>query len=311
MGTPKRSDAVRRALRLSLALNGGYMLVELIVGFTSGSLALLSDAAHMFSDSAALLLALLVAELTRKPAIPKRSFGLLRAEALGAFTNGLLLLAACGLIIFHAIERLAGEAPPFPALPVMIVAAIGLAINLGSAWLLARSDRDNINVRGALAHMMADALGSVGALLAAFLAWGWGYNFADPLISLGIAALILITTWRLLRDASHALLDFVPREVDPSQIRAALEAIEGVSTVHELHLWGMGRQTVLTAHLVTKPGVSSKALLCRAETLLRDDLGIAHTTLQLDDVDTSPCAQVNCPLFRETQATPAHHGHRH
>ncbi len=287
------------------------MLVELIVGFTSGSLALLSDAAHMFSDSAALLLALLVAELVRRPAIPERSFGLLRAEALGAFTNGLLLLVACGLIVFHAIERLAGEPPPFPALTVMIVAAIGLAINLGSAWLLARSDRHNINVRGALAHMLADALGSVGALLAAFLAWGWGMHFADPLISLGIAALILLTTWRLLRDASHALLDFAPPEVDPGQIRAALEAIDGVAAVHELHLWGMGQQTVLTAHLVTRAGIASQALLCRAEALLREDLGITHTTLQIDDVDATPCAQVKCPLFREIEATPPHHGHRH
>ncbi len=310
MGPPERSSAVRRALRLSLALNGGYMLVELIVGFTSGSLALLSDAAHMFSDTAALLLALIVAELAQRPAIPKRSFGLLRAEALGAFTNGLLLLGACGLIAFHAIERLAGDPPPFPALTVMIVAAIGLVINLGSAWLLARSDRHNINVRGALAHMLADALGSVGALLAAFLAWGWGMHFADPLISLGIAALVLFTTWRVLRDACHALLDFAPREVDPSQIRTALENIEGVAAVHELHLWGMGRQTVLTAHLVTTPGIASRVLLGRAEALLREDLGIAHTTIQIDDVGATPCAQVKCPLFREATTT-LHHGHHH
>ncbi len=315
----KRSDPIRRALRLSLALNGGYMLVELVVGLVSGSLALLSDAAHMFSDSAALLLALVVAELARRPASPGRSFGLLRAEALGAFTNALLLLGACGLIVVHATERLAGDPPPFPAVPVMIVAAIGLVINLGSAWLLARADRDNINIRGALAHMLADALGSVGALAAAFLAWGWGWHFADPLISLGIAALIVISAWRVLRDATHALLDFAPPEVDPSQIRSALEALDGVAELHELHLWGMGSQTVLTAHLVARPGIAAATVLRQAEALLQEEHGILHTTLQIDDGDARPCAQVRCPLFREGLAEAklhanhhhGHHGHSH
>ncbi|MCA9657546.1 MAG: cation transporter [Myxococcales bacterium] len=311
----RRVDPVRRALRLSLVLNGAYMLIELGVGFYSGSLALLSDAAHMFSDSAALLLALVVAELARRPASPGRSFGLLRAEVLGAFTNALLLLGACALIVVHAIERLASEPPPFPAVPVLVVAVIGLGVNLGSAWLLARADRQNLNVRAALAHMLADALGSVGAIAAALLAWRWGLHLADSVISLLLAALIGVSAWRVLRDAAYALMDFAPPESDPARVRTALEGIDGVAAVHELHLWGMGGQTVLTAHLVAAPGIAGHDLLRAAEALL-DELGIRHSTLQIDDQGRAPCRQLHCPLFRERAEAGAHahhhhHGHAH
>lgn len=310
MSAQHQGDRVRRALRLSLALNGGFMVVELGVGFYAGSLALLSDAAHMFSDTAALLLALVVAELARRPASPRRTFGLLRAEVLGAFTNALLLLGACALIVFHAVDHLVGETPPFPAVPVLVVAVIGLFVNLGSAWVLARADRHNLNVRAALAHMLADALGSVGAITAAGLAWGWDLHVADPLISLLIAALIAVSAWRVLRDSTQVLLDFAPPTIDPAAVRAALLAVDGVAAIHELHVWGMGDQTVLTAHLVRTPAIASDELLSRAEAALRDQLGIVHSTLQIDECGPV-CRQLECPLFHEDEPHVGHHGHGH
>ncbi|MCA9638629.1 MAG: cation transporter, partial [Myxococcales bacterium] len=251
MSAQHQGDRVRRALRLSLALNGGFMVVELGVGFYAGSLALLSDAAHMFSDTAALLLALVVAELARRPASPRRTFGLLRAEVLGAFTNALLLLGACALIVFHAVDHLVGETPPFPAVPVLVVAVIGLFVNLGSAWVLARADRHNLNVRAALAHMLADALGSVGAMIAAALILGFGWQWADPVVSLFVAALVLWGAWKVVAASTRVLLDFAPSALDAARVQRALEALDGVETVHHVHVWGPGdTRALVTAHVV-------------------------------------------------------------
>lgn len=304
-------DRVRPALRRALALNGGFMVVELVVGLWSGSLALTSDAAHMFGDTAALALALVVAELARRPRSPGRTFGLLRSEALGAFANALLLLAACVVIVAHAVEHVVHGPPPFPALPVLAVAVLGLLINLGSALALARSDSANINVRGALLHMLADALGSIGAILAALLAWRWDLRLADPIISLGIAALITAGAVAVLRDAAAALLDFTPRGVDDARIAGALAAVPGVAAVHELHLWAIGPSPLLTAHLVPAAGASPAALLAEAERVLRDEHGIHHSTLQVDP-PADACPQEACPLFADPPAEPhGHHGHPH
>lgn len=304
-------DRVRRALRRALALNGGFMVVELLVGLWSGSLALTSDAAHMFGDTAALALALVVAELARRPRSPGRTFGLLRSEALGAFANALLLLAACVVIVAHAAEHIVHGPPTFPALPVLAVAVLGLLINLGSALVLARSDSGNINVRGALLHMLADALGSIGAILAALLAWRWDLRLADPIISLGIAALIAFGALAVLRDAATALLDFTPRGVDDARIAQALAGVPGVAAVHELHLWAIGPSPLLTAHLVPAAGASPAALLAEAERVLRDEHGIHHSTLQVDPPADTACPQEACPLFADPEAPPDNPGHHH
>jgi cobalt-zinc-cadmium efflux system protein len=302
---------VRRALRWSLVLNGVFLIVEAGVGFWSGSLALLSDAAHMVSDVSALALALVVAELARRPASSGRTFGLVRAEVLGAFVNALLLGGACVLLASHSIQRLYTGATEFHAHPVLIVGVLGLLINLGSAWMLARSDRDNLNVRGALAHMLADALGSVGAILAALLASVFDMHAADPVLGLLICALILFGTWGVLRDSTRVLLDFVPDNLPQDRVEAALRAIRGVRTIHELHLWSTGSRTILTAHLVPEVGADAPALLAEAEHVLRGHLGIHHTTIQIDPAGAEACEQQACPLLQESPVATHHHHHHH
>ncbi len=300
---------VRTALRWSLLLNGVFLFVEAGVGFWSGSLALLSDAAHMVSDVSALALALVVAELARRPASSGRTFGLVRAEVLGAFVNALLLGGACVLLASQAISRLYSGATDFHAQPVLIVGILGLLINLGSAWMLARSDRDNLNVRGALAHMLADALGSVGAIAAALLASMFDMHAADPILSLLICVMILFGTWSVLRDSTRVLLDFVPENLPQERVEAALQGIAGVRTVHELHLWSTGSRTILTAHLVPELGADPCAMLVEAEHILRGHLGIHHTTIQIDPAGADGCEQQACPLLQDAPLNPHQHHH--
>lgn len=299
----------RGALRLTLALNLGFLLVEAVVALITGSLALLSDAAHMIGDVLALAIALVAAELAGRPLRRGRTYGFARAEALGAFANALLLVGACALIIRSAVDRLLTGATHFEPAPVLVVGVLGLLINLGSALVLARSARDNIGIRGALIHMLADALGSVGAILAAVFAAAWGIHAADSWASLAIAALILWSTWGVLRDATTSLLDFAPAGLPQERVEAALRGLDGVQELHELHLWSIGGSAVLTAHLVPRPGAAPGDLLARAEHVLREHLGVVHTTIQIDD--PGPCAQRSCPLFDEDLVQLRAHGHHH
>jgi cobalt-zinc-cadmium efflux system protein len=276
-----------RALLLALGLNGSFLLVELVVGLWSGSLALLSDAAHMASDVGALLLALGAARIAQRAASGRQTFGWRRAEPLGAFVNGLVLVAVSAWIVWEAAHRI-GDPPDIPGLPVLVVGVIGLAINLGSAWVLARADRDNLNVRGALLHMMADALGSVGAIAAA-IAMMAGFPLADPIVSVAIALLVLWGTWGLLRDSTSVLLQFAPANVNVDEIRRTLTEHEGVDAVHDLHVWTLdGRSTVLTAHLDARAGADRDCLCQEVSRTLRDTLGVAHVTLQVT-LSGTPC----------------------
>lgn len=283
----------RRALTWALVLNGAFLVIEVVVGFATNSLALLSDAAHMVTDVGALSLALGVAFLARRAPSPARSFGLLRAEVLGAFVNGIILAVACFSIFREAIERMLGEPVHVAPWPVMITGAIGLAINLGSAWHLYRSDSEGLNVRGALAHMLADALGSLAAMIAAVGVW-LGFPQADPVASLVIGALVLWGTWRLLKDATRVLLDFAPAGVDAEAVLRELQAVEGVTDVHELHLWSVdGREPILSAHIVFDDRVAATDLRVSVEELLSRRFKIRHTTLQ---TEPRPCG-TPCALF--------------
>ncbi len=296
-GSGQADAAGRKALTWALVLNGAFLVIEVVVGFATNSLALLSDAAHMVTDVGALSLALAVAFLARRAPSPTRSFGLLRAEVLGAFVNGIILAVACVSIFREAIERMFGEPVHVAPWPVMITGAIGLAINLGSAWHLYRSDSTGLNVRGALAHMLADALGSVAAMLAAIGVW-LGFPLADPIASLVIGALVLWGTWRLLKDATRVLLDFAPSGVDAEAVLRELEAVDGVTDVHELHLWSVdGREPILSAHIVYDERVLATDLRLRVEELLARRFHIKHTTLQ---TEPRPC-EAPCALFEGVQ----------
>lgn len=305
----------RRALTLSLVLNLSYLVVELGAGLYTGSLALLSDAAHMVSDVAALALALLAAHFARRPATQSHTYGLLRAEILGAFFNAVILLVACLFIFKEAIERLVSGPPPVPGWPVFGVATVGLLINLGSAWILWRSERHggtNLNVRGALVHMLADALGSVGAMVSALLTIFGGFASADAAASIVIGALVLYGTWGILRDSTRVLLEAAPPDVHQGEVCAALLELDGVASVHDLHIWSIGSgQTILTAHVGLRPAVSPSDVLCRAQTLLRQRFRLSHSTLQVEPSDAATCRQVNCGLLANHDPDHDDEPHRH
>lgn len=309
-GQPAYKAAIR-ALTAALVLNGGFLIIEAGLGWWTGSLALLSDAAHMVSDVGALILALGATHLAQRAASPNRSFGFMRAETLGAFVNGLALVVACGFIFYEAIDRLTHGAPHVQAWPVLAAGIVGLAINLGSAWALHRADGDNINIRGALLHMMADALGSAGAIAAAVFLW-FGIQVADSIISLFIGALVLWGAWRLLREATYILLQFAPAGVKVHAVEEALRGIEGVADVHELHCWTLdGQEAILSAHIVGDKGTSPTALRTQAEALLHETFGVHHTTLQVECEAPACCEQPGCPLASRVGTGHHHHGHAH
>ncbi|MFK7928259.1 MAG: cation diffusion facilitator family transporter [Myxococcota bacterium] len=279
----------RMALAWALGLNGLFLFVELGVGLWSGSLALLSDAAHMLSDVAALALALGAAQLARTRPSSTMTYGLGRAEILGAFSNGILLVVACGWITWEAVSRLLGAPPDVPGWPVLIVGIIGLLINLGSAAALWRTDKDNLNVRAALAHMLADALGSVGAIIAAGLLF-LNISSADAWISLVIAIIVMWGAVRILKDSGRVLLELPPTRVKVADVRDALLALDGVIALHDLHVWTVdGATPLVSVHLVVTAteGVTERA----HEALLA--FGAEHSTLQLE-TDGTDCAQADC-----------------
>ncbi len=271
-----------RALGLVLGFNTFFLLVEAGVGWWSGSLALLSDAAHMLSDVAGLLLAFLAARISLRRGALAQTFGLKRVEVLGAFVNGLMLLLGSGWIVLEAVRRLLGESPEIPGWPVLVVAVIGLIVNLGSAWVLHRASDESLNMRGALLHMLADALGSVGAVVAAiFLIYGVG--IADILVSLGIAAMVLWATWHLLEDSGRILLEFAPRGTDLEAIQADLRGLPCVLDLHDFHVWTLdGRLPLLSVHLVVEPGANAHELRMAALDVLERDHEIWHATIQVE-----------------------------
>lgn len=269
----------RPAFVAALAITFAYAFVELGGGIWSGSLALASDAGHMFSDSLALGLAAGAAWLARRPPGVRHSYGLARAEVIGATVNGLLMLGIIVVLVVEAVERLL-QPRAVAAIPVMAIAAVGLAVNAGVAFILSRGHR-TLNVRGALVHVMGDLLSSVAALIAGAVIYATGWYLIDPILSLAIAALILLTTLKLLRDALHVLMEGVPAAVDFAEIGAALAGLHGVAAVHDLHVWSIGSErAALSAHLEIERIDSWPALLQSAQATLRERFGIEHVTLQ-------------------------------
>jgi cobalt-zinc-cadmium efflux system protein len=287
----RQVDAGVRALWWSLALHGGYMLVEAGVGWWSGSLALLSDAAHMASDVGGLVVALGAAQLARRAPDASHTFGLRRAETLGALLNGLLLVGAAAWIVYEAVHRLAAGIPEIPGVPVLLVAAIGLGVNVGSAVLLWRSGADDLNVRGAIVHMAADGLGSVGALVAAGFVIA-GFSVADPIVSVLISALVLYGAWTILRDAVRVLMQLPPAGFDVPEVVAALAALPGVVNVHDLHCWTLdGASCIVTAHVVVDDDHEPDEVRRAALALLESKHQVEHATLQVERQGaTSPSA---------------------
>jgi cobalt-zinc-cadmium efflux system protein len=274
-------DARRPAFLLALTITLGYALIELAGGIWSASLALASDAGHMFSDALALALAAGAAWLARRPPGAKHSYGLARAEVIGATLNGLMMLAIIVVLVVEAVHRMLDADPqPVNAIAVMAIAAVGLVVNAAVAFILSRGHRD-LNVRGALVHVMGDLVSSIAALIAGAVIYATGWLTIDPILSIVIAVLILVSTLRLLRDTLHVLMEGVPAAVDFEQIGGALAAVRGVSTVHDLHVWSIGSdRAALSAHLEIERLEDWPAILAASQAVLRERFGVDHVTLQ-------------------------------
>lgn len=291
-----------RRLAVTLGLTAVYMVAEVVGGLISGSLALLADAGHMLSDVAALALALLVTSMAARPPSPERTFGHHRAEVLGALANGATLLAVSFYVFHEAYQRVLD--PPVVQAGVMMGVAIGgLLVNLVGLMVLHGGRHDSLNVRGAWLHVMADALGSVGAIVAAVLIQAFGWRWADPVASAIIGALVLYSAWGLIKETTAVLMQSVPRGIDVASMVHALNGIEGVLGVHDVHVWSMNQQrTVGSCHLRVQAGASQERVLDEARQVL-DRFGVRHTTVQVETSDRNcrPC---------ETSSDD-HHGHDH
>lgn len=271
----------RRALIQGLLVTVAFLVAEVIGGIVFSSLALLSDAVHMLTDAGALGLALFAIALARRPPTQTRSYGYARAEILAALINASTLIAASVFIIIEATQRLR-EPVAVNGSGVMLIAVLGLGANLFVAYLLLRADRSNLNVRAALAHALADAASSVGVIAAGAIIALTGYNRVDSLASYVIAALVLYGSWQLVRESTDILLDAVPAGMDTARVAEAMLQLKAVTEVHDLHIWTLGPGTpALSAHVRVTAASDTEQERARLRSLLQEQFGITHTTLQL------------------------------
>ena len=270
----------------AFGLNAGYMVVELAGGLITGSMALLSDAGHMFTDVGAIGLALFASRLALKPKAPHRTYGYLRAEIIGALINGVFLVLLCGYILVEAYHRI-GHPQVIAGGPVLVIATLGLGVNVASALMIRRNYRDNLNLEGAFLHMLADAMGSVGAMVAGAVILLTGWTPIDTLASVLIAFLILWGAWRLLMKAIDILMEGTPPEINYLDIQKAITSREHIVDIHDLHIWTISSGVLaLSAHLqLTDECVKSghwPRCLKATQVYLRDQWAIKHTTLQTE-----------------------------
>lgn len=277
---PLRAES-RQRMTLVLAITAAVMLLEAVGGWLAHSLALLADAGHMLADVAALGLSLVVAYLAQRPATAERTFGLLRLEILAALINGAALLAIAIGIAFEAVRRLRTPAPVEAGL-LLAIAGVGLAANLAGAAVLHRGHRHSLNERGAYLHVVSDALGSLGALMAGAVILATRWVAADPLISMFISVLILASAWRLVKESADVLLEAAPAHIALQDVHDRITSVPGVASVHDLHVWTVTSGVIaMSGHLVVRnPGDNQRVLEAVQERL--GDLGIGHVTVQME-----------------------------
>ena len=277
-----RSDANRRRLTIALALAGGYMIAEIIGGLITNSLALLADAGHMFSDVAALGLSLFALWMAGRPSPPHRTYGYYRVEILAALANGASLIAVSFWIFAEAYQRM-WRPPEVQGDLMMWIAVGGLLVNLAGLWLLSGGREESLNVRGAWLHVLSDALGSVGVIVAGLLIWAFGWRWSDPLASAFIGLLVIYSSWRLLAEAVSVLMESAPRGIDVDEVRTALAETPGVAAVHDLHVWTItSGLDAISVHVVVRDGEPQSLMLKKLRNLLHDRFGIDHVTIQIE-----------------------------
>jgi len=276
------ADADVRWLAIALALIAGFMVVEIVGGLLASSLALLSDAGHMLTDAGAIGLALVAARLAARPAGGRFTFGLGRAEILSAQVNGATLLVLAGVIAVAAIQRLFAP-PDVDGAFVVVVGLVGAAVNVAAAWALGRAERRSLNVEGARQHVLTDLYASLAAVAAGAVVLLTGFDRADGIAALFVAALMLRSGWSLLRDSGRILLEAAPEGMDPQAIGRAMAAEPGVVEVHDLHIWEVTSGfPALAAHVLVRPGDDCHGVRRQLQRMLADRFAIDHVTLQVD-----------------------------
>jgi cobalt-zinc-cadmium efflux system protein len=285
----------RRLLASALALLVVFLAGEIAAGIVAGSLALLADAAHMATDAAALALALLAAWAASRPARGPWTFGFGRAEILAAQVNGIALLLFAVWIVFEAVRRLI-DPPEVDAVVVGALAAAGIGVNLAVVALLARADRQSLNVRGAYLHIVTDLAAFAGTGVAALLIVVTGWDRFDPIASLVVAGLMLWAAWSLLRDSGRIFLEGAPESAPPTEIGRAIAAHAGVVDAHDLHVWTVTSGfPSLSAHVLVEPGADCHRIRLELERMLRDRFGVDHTTLQVEHVGSATGLEIRRP----------------
>jgi cobalt-zinc-cadmium efflux system protein len=276
-----------RRLAVVCLLTLAYLVAEVVAGVLTGSLALLADAGHMFTDVAGLALALFAIRIARRPATPERTYGYYRIEILAAVANSVLLIGVSLYVLYEAYERFKNP-PEVSSGPMLLVAAVGLGVNVVGILLLRSGSKESLNVTGAYFEVLSDMLTSVGVIIAGAVMWATGWYYADPLVSAGIGLFILPRTWKLLREAIGILLEGTPADVSPAALCEAIGRLDGVDDVHDLHVWTItSGMNAMSVHVVRSDGADHDAVLSRVRDCVSATFAIAHTTVQ---VESSGCA---------------------
>lgn len=285
-------DADSRRLAAALALIVAFMAAEVVAGIVADSLALLSDAAHMLTDAGAIALALFAIRLARRPAEGSYTFGLKRAEVLSAQFNGMTLLVLGGLIVFEGVRRLI-DPPEVEGALVLVVACVGIPVNLGAAALIRSAERRSLNVEGAFQHILTDLFAFIATAIAGAVILATDFARADGIASLLVAALMFGSAYGLLRDSGRVFMEAAPRELDPNAIGKTLAAEPGVVEVHDLHVWEVtSGMPSISAHVLVEPGIDCQQTRWRLAQLLTERFGIEHSTLQVENEHRDELLQI-------------------
>jgi cobalt-zinc-cadmium efflux system protein len=271
----------KKRVLLVACLTGGFMIAEAAGGLITGSLALVADAGHMLTDSIALWLAWYAFHLAERPATERLTYGFSRVKALVAYTNGITIFAIAIWIVYEAVRRLMAP-PEVLAGPMLVVALLGLGVNLAGFFILQGGDRGNLNMRGAVLHVLGDLLGSLAAIVASLIILATGWTPIDPILSVLVAILILSTAWSLMRDAVHVLLEGVPRNLDRDRIAREIQgAVAGVREIHHMHVWSLdGSRNMATLHACLEEGTEAPAAIRAIKKELASKHGIDHATVE-------------------------------
>jgi cobalt-zinc-cadmium efflux system protein len=286
MHTPSHVLRATSALAIALGITASFFVIELVGGILTNSLALQTDAFHMLTDVFALAYALFAAWLAQRPVTLKRTYGYYRVEILSAFLNGIFLWAIVVFIFYEAIQRIQQPAG-VQSLNMLVISVLGLIANGLVAATLSRSRNESLNLKGAYLHVVADVLGSVGAISAGLIMFFTGWYVADPIASIMISVLVLYSSGKLVRDSVNVLLEGVPPHIDVASLERRIVGVKGITNIHDLHVWSIAdtKMCCMSSHVVVEEGIDRKELITKLIHMLKEEFGIDHTTIQLEGED--------------------------